>query len=115
MLYKFDELNKYVLFQLPKLMPDEVGGHEVAWENIFSAWSKVMPISPSTIATGIKRQRPWKYKLITRFDKRINSQMRVIYRNEILQIDHVINVEEQNIFLEIYVIKQGNYELNNTN
>ena len=102
-------------FFTPQKIKDGYGGYKLAWEFAFHAWACFIPITPGPTTRGLRKPKPWKYKMIVRYDMRLTSEMNVFYRKQLYSIEHLSTDPTDENFTEIYLMEKNKNARNPTN
>ena len=97
-----DSLNKRITFL--KLIPDvdEMGQEiEGAWQPFKTVWANIKPLRGREYWDAKKKSAEQNYKIITRYHDGITTDMCIQYKDKVMQIESIANVEEKGAMLEI--------------
>jgi len=111
---KISELDKLVKLFTPRKIKDGYGGYELTWEFAFHAWACFIPVTPGPTARGMRKPKPWKYKMVIRYDRRMSSEMAVLYRKQFYSIEHLTEHTEDENFTELYLMEKNKNAANPT-
>lgn len=96
------KLNKRITFLMPKTGYDEMGQEiEETWQPCKTVWANIKPLRGREYWDAKKKSVEQNYKIITRYHDGITTNMRIRYKNKILNIESIANVEEKGVMLEI--------------
>lgn len=105
------KLNKRIVIKRFKEITDGAGGfindkdiHGPAWEKVCETWANITPVSAREFVQAASLQVALTHKIAIRYRDDIDRAMIVVYNGKRLNIQHVINVKEQNRFLEMMCV-----------
>jgi SPP1 family predicted phage head-tail adaptor len=81
--------------------PDGQGGKEQSWQEIFSTFANLKPMSANQVLFSANLQHRVTHKVYIRYRSGLNISQRIIYGDRIFQIRGIINIDERNRWLEI--------------
>lgn len=97
----FIQLNKKLTFEKPIINSDECGGQSIVWRVYKKIWGDITPISVAYNYSNYISETKATHKITLRYFNDIDSTMRIVYNNRIFSIKYILNIKEQNKYLEI--------------
>lgn len=95
------KLNKRITFTAYTETTNSIGQIVLSEQPVKTVWANIMPIRGFE-QTLEERLRPETvYRILTRYYKGITSEMKIKYKDQLLHITEVINVDEGDFALEI--------------
>jgi hypothetical protein len=99
--------NKYVEFFEKSHLQEETGGYAIALSKTHHAWGRLRPIMPNVKSTQLHpTKHPWTHRLVTRYFSGLYSGQVAKIEGRKFNIDHVINSEEEDAYLELMLIEE---------
>lgn len=80
---------------------DGYGGTVETWQNIATVWAAIAPLRGSERYTAQQVQSELTHKVTIRYRAGIKTQMRIVYKDKIFEIEAIIDVEERRQWLEL--------------
>lgn len=103
---KLSELKNRIKIQYVTNVPDGCGGSITAWKDYEEVWAKIMPMTfMKNILQSVKGFKIT-HVIIIRFREDIDTNMRLIIDEMILEIDKIQELESQK-YLRIDTITRG--------
>ena len=97
----FIKLNKKLIFEKPNINSDECGGQNIVWSLYKNIWGDIQPVSVVNNNSNYISETKITHKIVIRYFNEIDNNMRIIYNNRIFNIKSILNIKEQNKYLEI--------------
>jgi len=94
-------LNKRINIEREIRSSDGAGGSNSTWSQIKSIFAEIKPVSGREVVNSQRLQAQLTHKIIVRFTTDIRPSDRIEYNGRFFNIRAIINVEEQNKWLEI--------------
>lgn len=101
------EMTKRVKIQNATRISDGQGGFTETWPDVATVWAKIEPIKAYERMQAMQMQTPVTHKIVMRYRGDVTSASRFNYQERILWAKEVINVDENNQFLEIKAIERS--------
>lgn len=95
------ELRHRITFQIPVVQDDGYGGEEKAWQDAFSAWASIKPISGREYYDAMSIQSEVTHRIRVRYRPDITTDMRIEHGDRIYEIEAVIDIDSRHKYLEI--------------
>ncbi|MCX7973744.1 MAG: phage head closure protein [Candidatus Aminicenantes bacterium] len=95
------ELRQRVIFQAAIKLDDGYGGKQIVWQDAFSVWALIEPLSAHEKFEAMSVQSGVTHRVYIRFRRDVNTEMRIKYGDRIFEIDGIFDVGEQKKFLEL--------------
>lgn len=95
------ELRQRIIFQSPVEQDDGYGGKVVTWQDSFSAWAMIEPLSAHERFEAMSVKSGVTHRVYVRHRMDINTEMRLRYGDRIFEIEGILDVGEQKRFLEL--------------
>ena len=95
------QLRHSITFQKKIQLPDDGGGFVVTTTDVTAVRAKLKPVSASERFFSQRIETNTSHKIFIRYNKNINSSMRIKLGDRYFQIDGIVNLEERNKWLEI--------------
>lgn len=92
--------------------PDEGGGYIRSWQDVAELWAEIIPYagtgnfsrgSGKERVAGGQMQAENSYRLILRYREGVTTLMRIIFDGRVFNIRSVVNVNERNEILELWI------------
>jgi len=90
-----------IQLEKPTTIKNSSGEPIKTWQIVGNRWAGVNPMRSRERFAAQQVNEELTDKVFMRFDSKIDSTYRIIFRNRTLNIDSIINVEERNRELEI--------------
>lgn len=100
------EMNKRMTIQNVTFASDGQGGQTETWTDTASVWAKIEPVKAWERMQAMQMQAPVTHKITIRYRSDVTSASRFNYQGRILWAKEVINVNENNQFLEIKAVER---------
>lgn len=96
------KLDKRITFLTNHGEEEDVIGYTTNEKTVFKkVWATVKPIRGKEYWEAKKLQEELIYKITIRYCKGITTDMEIQYKEKLLEINSIINVEEANVMLEL--------------
>jgi len=95
------EMRHRVVFQTPSRSDDGYGGGQITWQDAFSAWVSIEPISGREYYEAMAIQNQITHRIKTRYRSDITPELRIKHGDRIYEIEAVIDIGARHRFLEI--------------
>jgi SPP1 family predicted phage head-tail adaptor len=99
------KMDKQVTIQSVTQTTDDQGGFTEAWATFATVWAYVRPVKGYERFQAQQLQTPVTHKLTVRYLAGVTTKHRILFDSRVFEIKEVINVEEQNAFLELICIE----------
>ena len=103
---QFTDLSERVVFQDIKSSSDEFGGRAKNWQDSKEVWANIKPLKLHPHLAYYYDADNITYKITIRYQPQIHIGMRIKYKERLLYIKHLINIEEHNKYIEIIAIEK---------
>jgi SPP1 family predicted phage head-tail adaptor len=102
-----NDFNRRIEIQQYTIVENEIHEEVKQWKTIRRPWAKIHCIGNGReqIVAG-KQDLNLKYEITLRYTPGIDTKMRVVYRDKIYNIDHVVNYKELNVELHLFCTLQ---------
>lgn len=80
---------------------DEIGDSKTVWFDVATLWVRMEPVRGATLMIGDKPQAMLNWRCIVRFDARIKSTMRILWKERLFLIDSIANMDERGAYLQL--------------
>lgn len=100
------KLNQRITFQKQVDTIDEIGQTVKTWVDFKTTWANVNPTVGKTYYEAKTLNTNMTYKINLRFRNDIDKNMRIKFKDRILDINDIINVNENNIELVIMAVER---------
>lgn len=94
-------LRHRITLQIYTEQSDGYGGVSKSWNDYKTIWANVEPLSGREFIQAQQTQTMYSHRIRTRFFSDFNESMRILYKNQVYEIESIINVDERNRELEI--------------
>jgi len=94
-------LRHRVVFQTKTKQDDGYGGSQISWQDAFSAWALIEPLSARERFEAMSVQSGVSHRVYIRYRADVNTEMRIKYGDRIFEIDGILDIGEQKKFLEL--------------
>jgi len=95
MTMKIGDLRHRIIFQQPVKTPDGYKGHTVTWQDLFTVWGSVEPLSGREYFYAHQIKAEVTHRVRTRYNEKVTTEMRIKHKGRILAIESVIDLEEK--------------------
>lgn len=95
------ELRQRVMFQSAVNLDDGYGGKQVVWQDAFSAWALIEPLSAYEKFKAMSIQSGVTHRVYIRYRPGVSTEMSIKYGDRIFEIEGILNIGEQKRFLEL--------------
>lgn len=95
------ELRQRIVFQSAIKLDDGYGGKQVVWQDGFSAWALIEPLSAHEKFEAMSVQSGVTHRVYIRYRPDVGTEMRIKYGNRIFEIEGILDIGEQKRFLEL--------------
>lgn len=95
------ELRQRVVFQSAVKLDDGYGGKQVIWQDAFSAWALIEPLSAHEKFEAMSVQSRITHRVYIRYRSDVSTGMRIRYGDRLFEIEGILDVGEQKRFLEL--------------
>lgn len=85
--------------------PDGAGGYTESWALVSSLWASIDPIRGREKMQGMQLETPITHKIFCRYNSAVTTKKRFLLGSRVFNIVEVLNIEEQNQFLEILAVE----------
>lgn len=85
--------------------PDGAGGNSKVWQVIASPRAYIKPISGGERFQAMRLESNISHRIFIRYRSDLKSDDRINYQGRLMQIKAIVNIEEQNKWLEIYAVE----------
>ena len=89
------------MVEKPNINSDECGGQNIVWSLYKNIWGDIQPVSVVNDNSNYISETKITHKIVIRYFNEIDNNMRIIYNNRIFNIKYILNIKEQNKYLEI--------------
>ena len=103
---KISDLRHRITFQSEKKTADGYKGHTSTWDNVAIVWAKVEPVSGREYYYSHQLKNAISHKITVRYRDDITEELRIIFEKRIMKIESLINLLEQERFIEIRCIEE---------
>ncbi len=86
---------------------DSQGGFTEAWATDATVWASIEPVKAYERFQAAKMETPVSHKITIRYRSGVTTKKRILWGSRVLDIKGVINVKEQNAFLEITALEKA--------
>lgn len=97
------KLNKKIEIMELTQVSDGSGGYENILTSVMTVWANIRPVFGRE---KWQAQAEISHKVIVRYSPKINRAQVISYNNKIYDIQYLININEENRFLEIQVLER---------
>jgi SPP1 family predicted phage head-tail adaptor len=101
MIVNTGELNRRVLLQLRNETKDSFGGIKKNYVDYKSVWAKVDPFTSGEMVRSGQDLEKLLYRILIRYDSKIDHNGRIIHDNKTLEIKSVINLKSENRYIQM--------------
>lgn len=101
------ELRDKVTIQEYIQTPDRYGGFSETWQDKYTVWANIKPLRGREYFEMQKIQSEITHKITIRYRSDINTLNRIRYKERILNIKSVIDIDNRHRYLEIMCIGSG--------
>ncbi|MDK2986534.1 MAG: hypothetical protein PWQ96_2178 [Clostridia bacterium] len=98
------ELRDKVTIQEYIQTPDGYGGFSETWQDKYTVWANIKPLRGREYFEMQKIQSEITHKITIRYRSDINTSNRIRYKDQILNIKSVIDIDNRHRYLEIMCI-----------
>ena len=98
---KIGDLRHRITFQKPVKVPDGYKGHTVTWQDVFTVWASVEPLSGREYFYAHQIKAEVSHRVKIRYNENITTEMRIKHKDRILMIESIIDLKERRGFQEI--------------
>ncbi|HUM33630.1 MAG TPA: phage head closure protein [Candidatus Saccharicenans sp.] len=95
------ELRSRIVFQSATKLDDGYGGKEIVWQDAFSAWALIEPLSAHEKFEAMSVQSRVTHRVYIRYRPDVSTGMRIRYGDRLFEIEGILDVGEQKRFLEL--------------
>lgn len=95
------KLKRRVTLQTFTQTDDGAGGFIDGWQDITTVWASITPLQGRELYQAQQVDAEVTHRVTIRYRENVNSDMRILYNNRELTIQSIINVDENNRFLEL--------------
>lgn len=99
----FRRMRNRLTFQVPISIPDDMGGRDVSWDEVFTTWGSIRPARAQEIFTAQQLEHEITHEIRMRYRAGISPQMRILYEGRIFHITSLLNANEVDKELRIMV------------
>ena len=103
---KISDLRHRITFQSERKVADEHHGHTSIWDNVATVWAKVEPVSGREYYYSHQLKNVISHKITIRYWEGLTAELRIIFEERIMKIESLINLQEQERFIEIRCIEE---------
>lgn len=101
------QLNKRIRIEYPVSNTDLVGGYSHSWKELGDFWADIIPIHHSRLKDyteeGLNTGGKNIFEIVIRYLPEVACGMRIIYRGRYYSIKRIINLGEDDRFLNLFV------------
>lgn len=90
-----------ITFQKPLKTPDGYKGHTVKWQDVFTVWASVEPLSGREYFYSHQIKAEVTHRVKMRYRNGITLEMRIKHLDRTLAIESVLDLEERHQIIEI--------------
>ena len=87
-------------------MPDDYRGHTSLWDDVATVWALVEPVSGREYYYAHQLKNAISHKIKIRYRDDISAELRIVFETRIMKIESIINLMEQERFMEIRCIEE---------
>ena len=98
---KIGDLRHRITFQKPVKTPDGYKGHTVTWQDVFTVWASVEPLSGREYFYAHQIKAEVSHRVRIRYNEKVTTEMRIKHRDRILTIESIIDMKERREVQEI--------------
>lgn len=95
------ELRQRVVFQSAIKTDDGYGGKQIVWQDAFSAWALIEPLSAHEKFSAMSVQSGVTHRVYIRYRTDVSPEMRIKDGDRIFEIEGILDIGEQKRFLEL--------------
>lgn len=95
------ELRHRITFQIPVVQDDGYGGEEKIWQDVFTVWASIKPVSGREYYEAMAIQNEITHRIKVRYRSDITTDMRIAHGDRIYEIEAVIDIDSRHKYLEI--------------
>lgn len=96
------KLRNTIAIQRKTGTPDGGGGSTLVWATVSSPRAYIKPISGGERFQAMRLEADTTHRIFIRYRTDILTSDRINYRGRLMQIRAILNLEERNMWLEIY-------------
>lgn len=101
------KLKHPVLFQVYKEISNGRGGYSQKWKDVKTLLGNVVPLRGRELFEAQKLSSEITMRVETRWDPELTEDMRIIYREQVLTIQFLLDPEESQVELHAMCKKEG--------
>lgn len=94
-----------VTLQTVSRLADGQGGYTEAWVDTLTVWASIEPVKAWEHYQAMQLETPVTHKIQMRYNATATSAKRLLYGTRVMDIKSVINLNEDNAFLEIRAVE----------
>ena len=97
---------KRIKLEKPIQIKNSYNELEETWQTVGERWANVIPMRSRELLAAGQVNEQINHRVEIRYIKDLDSTWRIVYRDKVLNIDSVINVEDRNRYLELVCIEE---------
>ena len=82
---------------------DGQGGYTDSWSDVVTLWASIEPLKGYERYQAMQLETPVTHKVTIRYNAAVTTAKRLIYGSRVFNIKEVINLAEENAFMELRV------------
>jgi len=99
-------LRQRITIQVPSLVSDNRGGGVYNWSDVATVWASVKTFSADSYRNTAQFEYAQQlgrnsYVITMRYGQTLTTAMRIVYREQALQIDSIVNVDSVNWVVQV--------------
>jgi len=99
------KLRHNIVFEQKNQVSDGGGGYDYTTEQVATVRAYIKPVSTNERIFAAQVQSDISHKIYIRYRTDLNAAMRINYNGRLFQVKGLMNIEEQNKWLEIIAIE----------
>jgi len=99
------EYRHFIRYQRPVTAKDSLGQARQTWEDVFTAYAAVRPLSAKEVFFSQSTRSESTHRIALRWRPEVNSKGRFVYGDRVFNIYSVLNVDELNAELVILAVE----------
>ena len=105
--YGVVDLNRRVIIQSVTRTSDGQGGYTEVWATFATVWASIVPMKGYEKFQAAKLETPVSHKMMMRYRSGVTTAMRILWGTRVFDIKEVLNMNEDNSFLQIIAIEKA--------